>query len=167
MTLLITFALAYFLGSLPFGLMLTRLAGLGDIRQIGSGNIGATNVMRTGHKFLGILTLFLDAGKGALAVIGVNYLYPNDFIPLAALFAMLGHIFPVWLRFRGGKGVAVAIGIFYALNPMLGAAVCGVWLLVFLVTRVSSLASLLSIGWSAVIAYIMCDMFTADCVEIY
>ncbi|MFW0777364.1 MAG: glycerol-3-phosphate 1-O-acyltransferase PlsY [Rickettsiales bacterium] len=161
MTLLSTFALAYFLGSIPFGLLLTRMAGLGDVRAIGSGNIGATNVMRTGRKFLGILTLLLDAGKGALAVIGVNYLYPNDFVPLAALFAMLGHIFPVWLRFKGGKGVATTIGIFGALNPMLGVTVCGAWLLVFLVTRVSSLASLLSIGWSAVMAYVIADMFTA------
>jgi glycerol-3-phosphate acyltransferase PlsY len=161
MIVLSTFALAYFLGSIPFGLIVTRLAGFGDIRQVGSGNIGATNVMRTGHKWLGIITLLLDAGKGIAAVLCVRYLYPNDFIPLAGLFAILGHVFPVWLRFQGGKGVATTIGVFFAINWILGAAVCAMWLLVFLSTKMSSLAALISIGWSAVAAYAIDNMFTA------
>lgn len=161
MTILSTFALAYFLGSIPFGLIITRLAGLGDVRQIGSGNIGATNVMRTGRTWLGVLTLLFDAGKGAAAVLAVRHLYPNDFEPLAGFFAILGHVFPVWLSFKGGKGVATTIGVFLALNWMLGLIVCAIWLVVFLSTKMSSLAALISIGWSAVVAYMLDSMFTA------
>jgi glycerol-3-phosphate acyltransferase PlsY len=113
--LVIAAAVGYLLGSIPFGLILTRLAGLGDIRRIGSGNIGATNVLRTGNKGLAALTLFLDGAKGALAaVLGAQF--GPDTAWFASLGAVLGHVFPVWLRFRGGKGVATAMGV------LLGAA---------------------------------------------
>ncbi len=156
-----TIALAYLLGSIPFGLLLTKAAGLGDIRAIGSGNIGATNVMRTGHKALGILTLLLDAGKGFAAVWLAQYIYSNDMQPIAGLFVVLGHVFPVWLHFSGGKGVATAIGVLFGLNWVLGAIVCATWLAVFLVTRTSSLASLVSVGYSSIAAYVIADYFAA------
>jgi acyl phosphate:glycerol-3-phosphate acyltransferase len=152
-----TLAMAYLLGSIPCGLLLARMAGLGDIRKIGSGNIGATNVMRTGHKELAILTLLLDAGKGYLAVAATRYIYSADFAPLAGLFAVLGHMFPVWLRFKGGKGVATTIGVYFAIDWMLGLSVCAIWLLAFAMIRISSLASMLSIGYSAIVAYIIVD----------
>lgn len=156
-----TIALAYLLGSIPFGLMLARMAGLGDIRRLGSGNIGATNVARTGRKGLALLTLLLDLGKGAAAIYATRYIYSADFIPIAGLFAVIGHVFPVWLRFRGGKGVATALGVFFAINWVLAAAVCAMWLLVFLFTRFSSLASLMSMGYSSVAAYMLDDFLTA------
>ena len=141
------FAVAYLLGSIPFGLIIARFAGVGDLRAIGSGNIGATNVMRTGHKWLGLLTLVLDAAKGAAAVWYTGYqLYPYDFTAVAGLLAILGHVFPVWLRFKGGKGVATTFGVLLALNWMLGLATCVMWLAVFFFTRISSLASLVAIG---------------------
>src|SRR5579885_3795086 len=109
-------ALGYLLGSIPFGLLLTRAAGLGDIRRIGSGNIGATNVLRTGRRGLAAATLLLDAGKGALAV-AVAWKFGPSFAAAAALAAVLGHVFPVWLRFKGGKGVATSAGVLLAYNP--------------------------------------------------
>ena len=154
-------ALAYFLGSIPFGLLLTRLCGLGDIRTIGSGNIGATNVMRTGHKFLGVMTLLLDALKGMVAIWLAQTLYSESVAAIAGLFAVLGHVFPVWLRFKGGKGVATTIGVLFALNWMLGLIVCGLWLAVFYITRYSSLSSLFAIGYSAIVAYTMDHYVTA------
>lgn len=159
--IVVTITLAYLLGSIPFGLLLTRLFGLGDIRSIGSGNIGATNVMRTGHKALGIATLLLDAGKGFAAVWCAYHLYSSDLAAIAGLMAVLGHVFPVWLHFKGGKGVATALGTLFALNWILGLAVCALWLIVFLLTRVSSLSSLISIGYSAIIAYIVDGYMTA------
>lgn len=159
--LLGTVIISYTLGSVPFGLLLARMMGMGDLRQFGSGNIGATNAMRTGNKTLGILTLLLDLGKGVLAVWLCRYYYGPDYAPLAALFAVLGHIFPVWLRFRGGKGVATSIGVFLALNWMLGLVVCGLWLAVFAFTRISSISSLLSIAYSSVAAYVMDNYLTA------
>jgi len=151
-----TISLAYLFGSIPFGLLLTKLAGLTDIRTIGSGNIGATNVMRTGHKGLGILTLLLDGGKGAAAVFAVSTVYSRDFAALAGLAAVIGHIFPVWLSFKGGKGVATTIGVFFALDWTLGVAVCGMWLLAFLFMRISSVAAMLSIVYSPIMAYLIC-----------
>jgi acyl phosphate:glycerol-3-phosphate acyltransferase len=133
--------LAYLLGSIPFGLVLTRLAGYGDIRQIGSGNIGATNVLRTGNKALAALTLLLDAGKGAAAVLIAEAFGP-DMAALAAGAAFLGHVFPPWLRFKGGKGVATAGGILLAYAWPVGLAALGTWLLVAVLTRYSSLAAL-------------------------
>jgi glycerol-3-phosphate acyltransferase PlsY len=138
-------ALGYLLGSIPFGLILTRLAGLGDVRKIGSGNIGATNVLRTGRQGLALATLLLDGGKGALALwIGFR-LYGPDIAVLAATGAMLGHIFPVWLGFRGGKGVATALGVLLAAAWPVGALACLTWLVVAALFRYSSLAALVSI----------------------
>ena len=133
-------AAAYLLGSVPFGLLLTRLAGGGDIRAIGSGNIGATNVLRTGRKGLAAATLLLDAGKGALAVLLAGWCLRGDPGPvtLAGLGAMIGHCFPVWLGFKGGKGVATMLGISFALDWRIGAAAAATWLAITLITRISS-----------------------------
>ena len=153
--------LAYFLGSIPFGLIITRLAGIGDIRSIGSGNIGATNVMRTGKKSLGVLTLLLDAIKGAMAVLIAKDFGNADLSLLAGFIAVIGHVFPIWLRFKGGKGVATAIGVLFGVNVLLGAATCAIWLLVFLYIRISSIAALLSITLSAVPAYLLGQEYTS------
>jgi acyl phosphate:glycerol-3-phosphate acyltransferase len=142
---LAAFSFAYLLGSIPFGLVLTKLAGLGDIRSIGSGNIGATNVLRTGRKGLALATLLLDGGKGAVAVL-IAGLWGPDMALMAGYGALLGHLFPVWLKFKGGKGVATTLGILLAIDFPVGAAACLTWLLVAAVTRYSSLASLLSIA---------------------
>lgn len=132
----------YLLGAIPFGLLFTRWAGLGDIRQVGSGNIGATNVLRTGKKGLALATLLADGAKGALAVfLGMRFGGP-DLAVLAGLGGFLGHLFPIWLRFRGGKGVATFLGINLALHWPAGLAVCGTWLLIALLTRLSSLSAL-------------------------
>jgi glycerol-3-phosphate acyltransferase PlsY len=144
----------YTLGSIPFGLLLTRFAGLGDVRKIGSGNIGATNVLRTGNKALALLTLLLDGGKGAAAVIVAQHL-SSDGIAYAAGGAFLGHLFPVWLRFKGGKAVATFMGIMLALDFSLGLASCATWLLIALILRYSSLASLVSAGLSVIYAYLL------------
>ncbi len=135
----------YLLGSIPFGLLLARLAGLGDIRRIGSGNIGATNVLRTGRKGLAAATLLLDAGKGAGAVLLAGLWGPDPQLT-AALGAVLGHIFPLWLRFRGGKGGATVLGVLLALAWQAGLAACATWLLVAGLLRYSSLATLLSLA---------------------
>ena len=139
----LAFALAYLLGSIPFGLLLTRGAGAGDIRSIGSGNIGATNVLRTGRKDLAAATLLLDALKGAVAVFLGGWLAPGGAM-VAALGAFFGHIAPVWLRFRGGKGVAVFLGALLALNWPTGLVVCAVWLAAAYLWRFSSLSALLA-----------------------
>ncbi len=133
---------SYLLGSIPWGLLLSHLAGYGDIRKIGSGNIGATNVMRTGNKKLAALTLLLDALKGAVAVLIARQIDPS-LEGVAALFAVLGHMFPVWLKFKGGKGVATGIGVITALNWPTGIAVFGLWIPVVFALRISSLATLL------------------------
>jgi glycerol-3-phosphate acyltransferase PlsY len=135
--------LGYLLGSIPFGLLLTRTAGLGDIRGIGSGNIGATNVLRTGRKGLAAATLVLDGLKGAAAVLLARALvYDQDIALLAGLAAVLGHLFPVWLRFKGGKGVATGLGVLIATAWPIGLIACAVWLLVAATARLSSLAAL-------------------------
>ena len=139
--LLLCAVLAYLVGSIPFGLILTRLAGLGDVRQIGSGNIGATNVLRTGRKGLATATLLFDAGKGALAV-AVARGFGGEFAAVAALAAVLGHLFPVWLRFKGGKGVATSAGVLLAYNPPVALATISTWLVMALLFRYSSLAAL-------------------------
>ncbi len=136
--------LAYLLGSLPFGLILTRLCGLGDIRKIGSGNIGATNVLRTGKKGLALLTLVLDVLKGAAAVWLTLYIAPEH-APMAGLAALLGHMFPFWLGFKGGKGVSTLIGILLALSWPVGIMMMLVWLATALMLRISSLAALLAV----------------------
>ncbi|MBI1273245.1 MAG: glycerol-3-phosphate 1-O-acyltransferase PlsY [Alphaproteobacteria bacterium] len=134
-------AIGYLLGSIPFGLLLTKFSGLPDIRSIGSGNIGATNVLRTGKKGLAAATLLLDGAKGALAV-GVGALIMPWLAPVAGLAALVGHIFPVWLKFNGGKGVATAIGIFLAASWPVGLIAIAAWLLMALLMRYSSLAAL-------------------------
>lgn len=138
------FAVGYFFGSIPFGLLFTRLAGAGDVRKIGSGNIGATNVLRTGNKWAAAATLVFDAGKGALPVLIARYYLGDLFAIFAALGAFLGHLFPIWLRFKGGKGVATFIGIALALYWPVGLLTCATWLTVALFARLSSLAALLA-----------------------
>ncbi|GAB4136229.1 MAG: glycerol-3-phosphate 1-O-acyltransferase PlsY [Sphingomonadales bacterium] len=134
--------IGYLIGSVPFGLVLTRLAGLGDLRQIGSGNIGATNVLRTGKKSLAAVTLLLDVGKGAAAVAIGMVLGGEDLARVAGLGAFFGHLYPVWLRFKGGKGVATALGVFAAWSWVAGAALASVWLIFAAVGHYSSLAAL-------------------------
>ena len=151
----------YLLGSIPFGLVLTRLAGLGDIRKIGSGNIGATNVLRTGNKALAAATLLLDGGKGAVAVLIANHLYGPDAGIVAGAGAFLGHLFPVWLKFRGGKGVATTLGIFLAIAWPVGVIACLVWLLVAFLFRYSSLAALIAVAAAPVAAWFLADRPTA------
>jgi acyl phosphate:glycerol-3-phosphate acyltransferase len=142
MTIALAAVLGYLLGSVPFGLVLTKLAGLGDIRAIGSGNIGATNVLRTGRKDLALATLLLDGGKGAIAVV-VALLFgwrPE----IAAAAAFLGHCYPVWLRFKGGKGVATFMGTLFALHVVAGLFAGAIWLASAYITRYSSLSALLA-----------------------
>jgi glycerol-3-phosphate acyltransferase PlsY len=140
--ILLAFCFGYFCGSIPFGLLLTRLAGKGDLRAIGSGNIGATNVLRTGRKDLALATLLLDALKGAAAVLIVGYAAPGFPQLGAALGAFLGHVFPVWLKFRGGKGVATFLGCLLALDWQAGLVFIAVWVIVAAATRYSSAAAL-------------------------
>ncbi len=133
--------LAYFMGSIPVGLLLTKAAGLGDIRAIGSGNIGATNVLRTGNKKLALATLLLDVVKGVVAVWLVKFLAPA-YVFWAALVVVLGHNYPLWLKFKGGKGVATTFGALLPLSPWLALALLGSWVAVFALTRISSLSAL-------------------------
>ncbi|HVX35137.1 MAG TPA: glycerol-3-phosphate 1-O-acyltransferase PlsY [Hyphomicrobium sp.] len=142
--LLIAFGLGYVLGSVPFGLLLTRIAGLGDVRQIGSGNIGATNVLRTGRRGLAAATLLLDAAKGAAAVLIVNYCFGPTAAAIAGFGALLGHIFPVWLKFKGGKGVATFLGVLIAMAWEVAAIFAIVWLAVAAITRISSLSAIIA-----------------------
>lgn len=145
---------AYLLGSIPFGLLLTKLAGKGDIRNIGSGNIGATNVMRTGSKKLALLTLLLDAGKGAAAVLLIRYISQNELLSTAGgIITMIGHIFPVWLKFKGGKGVATALAVFAAIYWPLAVIACLTWLIVFLISRISSLAAICAMIAAAIASF--------------
>ncbi|HXN69917.1 MAG TPA: glycerol-3-phosphate 1-O-acyltransferase PlsY [Bradyrhizobium sp.] len=136
--------LGYLLGSIPFGLILTRLAGTQDLRSIGSGNIGATNVLRTGHKGLAAATLILDALKGTAAVIVAGYYAGPNAAMLAGLGAVLGHLFPVWLKFKGGKGVAVYIGVLIGLFWPAAVVFCVLWLATAFTTRYSSLSALVA-----------------------
>ncbi|MBX3565836.1 MAG: glycerol-3-phosphate 1-O-acyltransferase PlsY [Sphingomonas sp.] len=133
--------LGYLLGSIPFGVLLTRMGGAGDLRAIGSGNIGATNVLRTGRKGLAAATLLLDLGKGAAAVLLAERLFPGTAM-LGGMAAFLGHCYPVWLRFKGGKGVATLMGIVLALHWPSGPVYAAVWLGLLAVTRISSLAGM-------------------------
>jgi glycerol-3-phosphate acyltransferase PlsY len=168
---LVILAGGYLLGSIPFGLILTRLAGLGDIRQIGSGNIGATNVLRTGNKKLALATLLLDGGKGAAAVLIARALTPvllpapdgvsvDGTISLAVMAgaaAIIGHLFPVWLKFKGGKGVATGLGTLLAVNWIVGVAACLTWALAAFLFRYSSLSALLAFAFAPVYAYLFGD----------
>jgi glycerol-3-phosphate acyltransferase PlsY len=147
--LLLTAVAAYALGSIPFGLIFTRLTGRGDIRQIGSGNIGATNVLRTGSRPLAALTLIFDAGKGAVAVLIAEHFAGPQTAALAGALAgalvVIGHCFPVWLKFSGGKGVATSLAVFAAIDLRLGGTFVIVWLLTAFITRYSSLAALCAV----------------------
>ena len=151
------FALSYLLGSIPFGLVLTKLAGLGDIRSVGSGNVGATNVLRTGNKFLAALTLFLDGAKGAALIIFLYYLLPHaalqPYLIYVGLFAVLGHCFPIWLKFKGGKGVATTLGVLLAAVPIAGASAIAVWLLIAFTFKISSLAALSAMAAVPVVTF--------------
>jgi len=140
--LLLWALIGYGLGSVPFGMILARVMGLGNLRDIGSGNIGATNVLRTGNKAAAALTLLLDGGKGAVAVLLARALAGEDAVQLAALAAFLGHCYPVWLGFRGGKGVATFLGIWLALAWPIGLACCATWLVAAFGSRISSMGAL-------------------------
>lgn len=164
--------IGYLLGSIPFGLILTKMCGYGDIRDIGSGNIGATNVLRTGNKKLAIATLLLDALKGAVAISIVKIMMPDSSIMdcaipcgytqstiytatlITALFALLGHIFPVWLKFKGGKGVATGLGILLTLSWPTGLAAAATWVITAFLSRISSLSALVAVSLSPVFAYL-------------
>ena len=158
-TLILLFApflLGYLLGSIPFGLLLTRAAGLGDIRNVGSGNIGATNVLRTGRKGLAAATLLLDALKGVVAVLIADQVGQLAAVGAAAG-AVVGHMFPVWLSFKGGKGVATMLGVMWGLSWPVGAIACAAWLLFAALFRYSSLAALLAVVVAAIAAWPLTD----------
>lgn len=151
--------ISYLIGSIPFGLILTRVTGKGDIRTIGSGNIGATNVLRTGDKTLAALTLMLDASKGIFAVfLAINF---SENIALmekvAGMFAVLGHIFPIWLKFRGGKGVATTLAVLTSLSLPVGLGAILIWVAVFAFTKVSSLSAVLTMTAAPVVAFIFVE----------
>jgi len=141
MDLIIISFLSYFLGSIPFGLILTKIVEKKDIRNIGSGNIGATNVLRTGNKILAILTLILDVGKGFLSVIIAKKFFP-EFLQLSCLLVFLGHVFPIWLKFNGGKGVATFVGILIGLSFYYAFLFIGTWLILALIFKYSSISSI-------------------------
>ncbi len=154
-TVLLAMLVGYLLGSIPFGLLLTRALGI-DIRSIGSGNIGATNVLRTGNRPLAAATLILDALKGTAAVLIVRYwLGSENAAMIAGLAAFAGHIFPIWLGFKGGKGVATYIGVLLALNWIVGLIFCAVWLVIALARRFSSLASITGAATAPIFAYVV------------
>ena len=143
---------SYFMGSIPFGLILTKIFLNKDIREIGSGNIGATNALRTGNKLIGYSTLILDIAKAIIPVIFVKINYP-DLIYIASLCAFLGHVFPIWLKFKGGKGVATYVGILFSINLLLGIIFTASWGIIFLIFRYSSLSSI--IGSLSIPIYIL------------
>ncbi|MCH2067694.1 glycerol-3-phosphate 1-O-acyltransferase PlsY [Shimia sp.] len=148
--LLLWAVVGYVLGSIPFGMVLSKVMGLGNLREIGSGNIGATNVLRTGSKKAAALTLILDGGKGAVAVLIARAMAGEDAAQVAGLMAFLGHCYPVWLKFKGGKGVATFLGLMLALAWPVGIACCLTWLATAAVSRISSLSALVAAASSAV-----------------
>ena len=143
MEYLVIIIFSYLLGSIRFGLILTKLFLKKDIRNIGSGNIGATNVLRSGNKLIGYLTLFLDILKAIIPVVYIKFNYP-DLIYVSSLSVFLGHVFPIWLKFKGGKGVATYVGILFSINLIFGFVFCISWLLIFLLSKYSSLSSLVA-----------------------
>ncbi len=146
--LLLWAAIGYLIGSIPFGLLVTKAMGKGDVRDIGSGNIGATNVLRTGSKSAAALTLLLDGGKGILVVLLARAFAADDAVQLAALCAFLGHCLPVWLGFKGGKGVATHLGLMLALFWPVGVLCCLTWLIVAAISRYSSMAAMIGTGFA-------------------
>lgn len=168
MILLLWAAFGYLIGSIPFGVVVARLMGLGNLRDIGSGNIGATNVLRTGSKPAAAATLILDGAKGAVALLLARQLAGEDAAQIAALAAMIGHCYPVWLKFKGGKGVATFLGILLALAWPAGIAACLTWLLAAAITRMSSMGGLVAAAASSILvvltgygnAYLLCVVLT-------
>jgi glycerol-3-phosphate acyltransferase PlsY len=152
---LLVAVLAYLVGAVPWGLMLTAIAGKGDIRKIGSGNIGATNVLRTGSRGLAALTLLLDAGKGAVVVLAVRHYLGPDLTFFAAILVVVGHMFPAWLKFRGGKGVATTLGVLLALAWPVGLAALATWLVMAFAFRYSSLSALAALGLAPVYGWLL------------
>ena len=153
--LLVVAGLGYLLGSIPFGLLLTRAAGLGDIRAIGSGNIGATNVLRTGRRGLAAATVLLDGAKGAFAVLAGGALGGEPGVLVGGLCAVLGHLFPIWLKLRGGKGVATGFGVLIAAGPWLGLAAGALWIAVAVSLRMSSAAALAAFAAAPLIGAVL------------
>lgn len=148
----------YLLGSIPFGLIFTRLAGQGDIRALGSGNIGATNVLRTTNKTLALLTLLFDAAKGGVPVALMQHYLTQDFAVLVGGGALVGHVFPLWLRFRGGKGVATGLGILLAISWPVGVLALATWLIVAVLFRFASVAALAAFAAAPVCAWFLADL---------
>jgi len=144
MNIFLVILFAYLIGSIPFGIIISKIMGLGNLRNIGSGNIGATNVLRTGNKLAAILTLIFDLLKGAISVIITYYIFNDTTAQIAALSSFLGHCFPIWLKFKGGKGVATFIGISLALYWPAGILICLTWVLTAFLSRISSLSALIS-----------------------
>ena len=144
-------AVGYLFGSVSGGMIMARAMNLGNLRDIGSGNIGATNVLRTGNKKAAALTLLFDAAKGAVVVLLARAFAAEDAAQIGALAAFIGHCFPIWLGFRGGKGVATYLGIMLALAWPMGLAACGIWLIVAVISRYSSLAALVAAGWTPIV----------------
>jgi len=166
MPLLYAVVIGYLCGSVPFGLLLTRAAGLGDIRDIGSGNIGATNVLRTGNRQVAAATLVLDAAKAALPILFAGYYWGANAAMLAAIGALLGHCFPVWLNFKGGKGVSVMIGSLLALSWPVGLIFCAVWLVIAFAQRMSSLAALTATATAPIFAFVLVNEWLAGAIAI-
>lgn len=153
--MLLALALGYLFGSIPFGLLLTRFGGKGDVRQIGSGNIGATNVLRTGSKVLAALTLILDCLKATAAILLAQSLFGRDTTPFAAFGALIGHLYPIWLKFRGGKGVATLLGILIPLIPAAAIIYAAVWIILLLTIRISSVAGMAAVVSAPITAAIV------------
>lgn len=153
--ILIALLSGYFFGSIPFGLLLTKFAGEGDIRKIGSGNIGATNVLRTGHKSLAAATLILDAGKGAFGVYIIGLYLPEIYLGIAGASAVVGHCYPIWLKFSGGKGVATGLGIIVMLSPISGFLFIITWIIIAFLFKYSSLSALLAFFVSSVSSFVV------------
>ena len=143
MELILVISISYLMGSIPFGLILTKIFLKKDIREIGSGNIGATNVIRTGNKTIGYLTLILDVIKAVIPVLYIKFKFP-ELIYISSLSVFMGHVFPVWLKFKGGKGVATYVGILFSINYILGIVFAFSWLIIFFISKYSSLGSILS-----------------------
>jgi len=153
--ILVALLSGYFFGSIPFGLLLTKFAGEGDIRKIGSGNIGATNVLRTGHKYLAAATLILDAGKGAFGVYIIGSYLPDIYLGIAGASAVVGHCYPIWLKFSGGKGVATGLGIIVMLSPISGFLFIITWIIIAFLFKYSSLSALLAFFVSSVSSFVV------------
>ena len=161
MTYVIVAIGAYLLGSIPFGIVMAKLFNLGDLRQIGSGNIGATNVLRSGNKLAAFLTLVFDSGKGAIAVILARIFAGEDLVGLAGLYALIGHLYPVFLGFKGGKGMATFLGTLLAISFPVGLAACATWSVTALISRISSLSALVAAALAPVFTFFFYDQISA------